>query len=224
MSWMNKPVTSDKQFAACPAGSHPANLIAIIDLGTQDQHFGDEVSTPHQVFLVWELCNELIEGTKNRHVIGEVYTFSANSKAKLRIMLEAWRGRKYAEGEDLGLAKALGAKCLINIVEKTNKAGDKTYTNVSTVSALPKGLAASPPQRTPVAIGLEDDTTLPDWLPRIFGEEVQEVIKRCHENRPKGQPSAYTAAGSPAPRHTSANAADAYPATAKTLAPDDSPF
>jgi hypothetical protein len=185
----------DGQFEIPPAGSNPAVLVAIIDLGThqEEMNFEGEVKykDTRKCFVVWELTSEKMTGMKDRnHVIGKEYTLSYHAKAGLRKMLESMRGSSYAEGAEINIAKALGGKCLLNIVHNQSKTSDKTYAKVDNVSPVVKGLTVAPPQNTPFLWEIDGKEPPPDydWLPRIFGKEVSAKIAESHEAK-RGLPS-----------------------------------
>lgn len=208
MSWTNQAATSGggNYTEAPPAGSHAANVVALIDLGTQDDTYpGAPPKKARKVFIVWELCNEFVEGTKNRHLIGRAYTLSAHEKSGLRGMLESWRGKKYAEGEQYDLEAILGKPCILNLVHGESNAG-RTFAKVNGVAGLPKGMTADKPSRPVISRECTSTDPLPDWIPYIIGEDPREVIDRAEENRPKSQPRP---AGNG--KHTSADANVAYP-------------
>jgi len=204
MSWMDKEAEGEgKKFAIAPQGSHLATLVAIIDLGTHEEEFQGKVRNERQISLVWELANEIEEGTTNRLLVSQKYNFSANPKARLRLMLEGWRGRKYNEGDPMQLSKVLGQPCLVTVVHKQSIKG-RDYAIVTSVSGLPKGMKSVPPVRPLVARKCDSHDPIPEWIPYIMGEKPYDVLERAHENRPPDYK----------PKHTSANANDAYPPSA----------
>lgn len=188
MGWKAKATSGNGQFSEQPpAGNHPAVLIGLIDLGTQESSFQGKVEWKRQVMLVWELTTEKLSGMKDaNHVIANRYTFSLNAKATLRKLLEDWRGKRYGEDEEVDIAAVLGKPCLLGI--KHAQSGDRTFANVAGVQAVPKGLTVPPAQRKPVEwqVGYDLDQ-LPDWLPYLYGEPVKEVIQRCKEWDEQGE-------------------------------------
>lgn len=172
-------------FEKAPAGNHPAVLVAIIDMGTQENEYNGESKSQHRAYFIWELVTEKMSGTKDRnHLIGIDLTVSLNEKAKLRQWIEARTGKKMPDDLEYDISKELGQKCLINIVEKNN------YPKIAGISALPKSLPCPEPQNTPIAISLEEfrtgAKTIPDWVPFLYGEHLAEHIKRCEELTKKG--------------------------------------
>lgn len=189
--------TEGKKFEIPPVGNHPAILVGIYDLGTQEANYGENKKRVRQVYLIWELTTEKQDGYKDRnHVIGKPYTFSGHKKAALRQLLEKWRGREYAEGDDVDVIAALGKACLLTVTH--TKSGDNTYARVDGVGPVPKGLSVPSAQHTPFAWSLDDGMialnngkqeadpkfkTAPDfdWIPYLYGEHPKDWVAACDE-------------------------------------------
>ncbi|HYH67427.1 MAG TPA: hypothetical protein VD866_22200 [Urbifossiella sp.] len=163
-----------------PAGNHPAILVAIVDMGTQQTEYQGTQKWQRRGYFVWELVTEKVSGTKDRnHVIALDLAISLNEKAKLRKFIESRTGKKIEEGAELDVDTELGQKCLLGVVSNA-----KGYPRVETVSAVPKGLPFPEPQTKPFAITLAEfrgGTPIPDWVPYLFGEPLADVIARCKE-------------------------------------------
>ncbi len=191
MGFTAKASTSKAQADQPPPGNHPAVLVGLIDLGTQDKRdFKDpnKSRAQHSIYLVWELFID-----EAKYLIGREFNMSLNSKATLRKFVESWRGKVFAEGEDFDVRKILGAKCLLAIIHKPS--GDRMFASVDGVSAVPKGLKVPTPSITPVAWEISGQT-LPglDWLPYLYGKSVDDHVKDSHEYRGKVTVPAATAA------------------------------
>jgi len=168
-----------------PPGNHPAVLVAIIDMGTQDTDFQGKPGKAHRAYFVWELVTRKVAGTKGtNHLIGIDLTVSLNENAKLRKWVEARKNKRMPDGYEYDISKELGQPCLLNVT--LNK---REYPVVSGMSAVPDGLSIPGPQRKPFLWGLDDDTDdLPDWLPWLYGRKIADHIADCHEKR-KGRRS-----------------------------------
>ena len=182
----------DGDFELPPADNQPAVLVGIIDLGTQhvDGYQGAAARDVRQVYLVWELTDAPVTGTQNNHVLGAVYTLSFHEKAALRLMLEAWKGHKHSDGENIAITDALGKPCLLNVIHGTSKNSGKSFAKIDAkgVTRLPKSVPAPKPKRSPFVWeleaeggGLHDPRELPDWLPFIYGVPVKDVIGKAKE-------------------------------------------
>lgn len=189
----NQKVNSGKGegFEKAPVGNHPAVLVAMIDMGHQEQEYGGNVTYPHRAYFVWELVTEKMSGTKDRnHLIGIDLTISLNEKAKLRQWIEARVGKKMPDDAQYDISKELGQKCLLDVI-----ANKKGYPVVNGMKAVPKGLSFPANQNTPFALTLEEFTSgtpIPDWIPYLYGESIGEHISRCQElaKKPDAQASA----------------------------------
>jgi hypothetical protein len=173
-----------------PAGTQPAVLVAIIDNGTHREVYEDkEKGTSREVdvrklALVWELPTRKISGYKDRnHVVAKGYTFSTGPNSKLRQLMETWRGKKYAEGENMDLGEILGQPFLLGLTHGTSAAGKK-YARIETVAAVPEGMTVPPPLHTPFRWAIGDGPyPNPDWVPYLYGEPVRDIIARSMEGR-----------------------------------------
>ncbi len=157
-----------KQLA--PAGTHSARCISVIDLGTQSTPFGES----HKVRLTWELPEEKAVFAEDKgeqpFILSKDYTLSLYEKANLRHDLEAWRGRAFTETELQGfdIFSIIGVAGLITVIHKATDKG-KTFANVSSITALPKGMKCpaiiNPPLQYSVSEGdSEVFRSLPEWL------------------------------------------------------------
>jgi hypothetical protein len=189
MSWGKKTVPSASAgFETPPAGSHGAVLVAIIDLGTHAESFkGEAEKDTHSVYMVWELTGCQMTGSAHNHLIGRKYTFSLHEKSGLRKMIKSWRNKDLGVGEDFDVLAMLGRKCMVSVSHTEN--GEKVYANLDGVSAVPAGMPVNDAKRKPVARQVASSDPVPDWLPFIYGEKVEEIVKRAKEVRPAGAPA-----------------------------------
>jgi len=138
----NKSGGSD--YAPIEAGSYPARCYSMIHIGTVEEEIMGTKKNLNKVRITWELPTEMkvfkTENGEQPSSISKEYTLSMNEKANLRKMLEGWRGKGFteSEAESFDITKLLGVACLLNVIHKTSKAG-KTYAEIASVSALPKG-------------------------------------------------------------------------------------
>lgn len=128
----------DSKYVIAPEGLHAAVCCDVIDCGQQQTPFGPK----HKVELRWQLADSVdSEKGPQRPVVRQRYTNSLHEKARLRTMLEMWRGRKFSKEELQGfdLEKLTGASCQVQIIHHTTDEGS-TYANVNTVIPLGKGM------------------------------------------------------------------------------------
>lgn len=151
-------------FAKAPEGTHVARCYRVIQLGTITKNILGQDKRIHEVRIDWELPNELHvfseENGEEPFTIGTTYTLSLAENAKLRKMLESWRGKKFTDEELKGfdVSKLIGATCLVNVGHNESKAG-KIYADVMSVMPVVKGTEVPGPILQPLL--LEFDTF--DW-------------------------------------------------------------
>jgi hypothetical protein len=168
-------------FKRVPSGSHLAVCNLVADLGMQP---GSALhpEPKRQVVIRWEVPSERVEYEKDGEkvegplTISRTFTASMNEKASLRLILEGWRGRKFTneEAAKFDVSSILGKPCLLSISE-TEK-GDKTYSNVASVSPLIKGMTAPQAENAPIYYA-EDNLRAFDALPKWIKEKVEGQIK-----------------------------------------------
>jgi hypothetical protein len=178
----NKGGSGSGEFEKAPPGNHRAILVAMIDLGQQRQEpydAGGKVTWPHRIYWCWELCDEKKSGSTANHVIGLDLTFSLHEKAKMRGFVEARMGKKIPDGAEFDITTELGQLCLLNVIEKDS------YTKIDGISAIPKAMGIAKPTYPITLIGLDELQSgakkIPDWLPFLYGESLNDVWKRAKE-------------------------------------------
>jgi hypothetical protein len=176
-----KPESGGGDFVIVPSGNHPGVLVAIVDLGTQEQEYKGVKKSAQEVFLCWELPGVEVAGTKGvNHVIGKGFTYSFHEKSALRGLVEKWRSRKYKDDEEFNPGVMLGQPCLVNVSHAKN--GDKTYSNFDGVSPVIKGLTIGQPQHKPILWEIETgDLAALSWLPRSYGSEIKDIVQLSPE-------------------------------------------
>ena len=165
---------SEKSYELVPAGSHVARCIQMVELGTLTEVFQGETKSLHKVRITWELPLELKvfnpEKGEQPFIISKEYTLSLHEKSTMRKDLQSWRGKAFTEEEasSFDITKLLGVPAMINVIHQTSKNGG-VYSNVASVSPLPKGTTC-PPQINPTFVLSYDDfdfkkfDSLPEWL------------------------------------------------------------
>lgn len=160
-------------FTLIPAGNHIARCYQMIQIGTVVEKSGIYAGKEsHKVRLTWETPDEQHDFGKGLQPfsISKEFTLSMNEKATLRKMLESWRGKAFTEDEAkaFDITVLLGKACMLNVIHKTSAQG-KTYAEISSISALPKGFECTK-QINPSSLLSFDEwsetvfSTLPDFL------------------------------------------------------------
>lgn len=182
---MKPPKNMD--FEVPPAGTHPAVLVAIVDLGTQTTNFQGEERSARKVCLVWELVSEKKANGAN-HIIGRDYTLSFAKKASLRQLVEKWRGREFGEDEQFDLGKLAGRECLLSLVHKESASGN-TFAKVEGVAQPPKNMKIGKATNPTVMWELGSTDAFPDhdWLPYSYGKKLIDVVQQSKEYKNNGK-------------------------------------
>jgi len=173
-------------FKPIPQGVHIGRCYRVIDLGTQEGEYKGKKKISRKIMLAWELHGEDEEGNKLVNdegkplVISKRYTLSLADKAALRSDLESWRGKAFTPAELGGfdVSVLIDAYALINVKHEVN--GETTYSNVASISPLPKAMREAKP------IGILEtqlfDVTEPDMkLFETFSDKLKETINQCRE-------------------------------------------
>lgn len=183
-------------FTPCPAGTHFAICNMVVDLGHQMVNFEGKETIQRKVFLRWELPDELMDGGAP-FTIGRSYTLSLSSKATLRNVLEAWRGKPFTKDELEGfdIESVLGTACQLQVIH--DEKGDKTYANVKAVIGLSKGDKARAKDLKPhnqlVTYSIDTPNpqvfeSLPKWLKEKITNRVEAPGKKPAQAAPVVDP------------------------------------
>lgn len=143
-----------EKFELTPEGTHLARCFRLIDIGTQSFEYQGTPKKAHKILIGWELPLEMrTDGTPFQ--IGKKYTVSLHEKSSLRKDLEAWRGKAFTEEELDGfdLNNIVGKACYLCIAHETK--GEKTYANIKSIMALPKGVTCPDAINAPVVFDLD---------------------------------------------------------------------
>ncbi len=181
-TWTKK-ATSSGGSEAPPAGKHKAVVVAVLDLGTHSEVFaGQKPRDMRKLYIVWELVEEFLAGTKRTHTLGREFTFSLGSKSKLREFIGEWRGKKIPDGEDYDVSRLLGKSCYLKVIHETS--GDRTFARVSSADLPARGEAPFKPSYTPIAWSVDDENSDPPnepWFPFIYGRSVRDTALASRE-------------------------------------------
>jgi hypothetical protein len=150
---MKLPPPGGGDFQPCPAGTHPAICIRVIDLGTQQTTYKGETKRAHKVLIAWEMPTARMSDGRP-FIVSQRYTYSGHKKAVLRQHLESWRGKRYTDEEIAGvdLVRLLGKPCFLTIVH--DESHETVYANVVGISPLPKNMAVGKPENPLVCLDL----------------------------------------------------------------------
>jgi len=141
-----------KSYSAAPEGLHAAVCCDVVDLGDVETSFGPK----HKVEFRWML-EETDPKSNLPYMVTARYNLSLHEKARLRAMLEGWRGKKFTEEELDGfdLEAVLGANCQIQVIHNLGDEG-QVYANVQVVIPAAKGAPKLTINRDYVRVALRD--------------------------------------------------------------------
>lgn len=204
---------SDKggqDFDPISAGTHHAICYGVVDIGTQP-NLNPQYPDYRKVCILWELPGERADfpdkDDKSKKVnkaraISGIYTLSLSEKANLRKILEAWRAKTFSQDELQGfdISKLIGANCLLSVVHKpgAGKNAGRTFANVASVSALPKGMSKAQPENPSLYFSMFDlqggdeitfPANMPEWLVNKV-KQSKEYSERQDERNPAPPPTA----------------------------------
>lgn len=172
---------SGNTFEMPPAGVHPARLVKIIDLGTQESSFQGQTRRSRKLQLTFELLGDDRMSDGRPFTISRRFTASLGEKSALRPFLESWRGKRYDPAElkaGLRLDKLLGQYALLTLVE--SERDGRLYSNISAASGLPKSM----PRPEGVNQLQLFDLSAPDW--EVF-DGLSEKMQATILASPEGQ-------------------------------------
>lgn len=126
----------ESTFSPAPEGLHQAVCCDVVELEAEVNKFTGQLQ--NKVRIVWEI-DTIDEKAGRPFEVSQRYTNSLHEKAKLRIHLEAWRGRRFTDEELKGfdLEKLIGANCQIQVAQKVSDNG-KTYANIQAIVPIGK--------------------------------------------------------------------------------------
>ncbi len=153
-------------------GTYLAVCNMLIDLGVQYNETYKNSS--RKVLVGWELPEEtiVVDGEEKPRMLSKQYTASLSDKANLRQDLISWRSRDFTPDElkAFDLKNIVGKSCLITVIHR--ESNGKTYANISTIAALPKGMPKGKLSEPATVFDLdtcklEDIDNLPKWIADI---------------------------------------------------------
>jgi len=152
MSLMLK--TNDPAFDLPPKGKHIARCFGLIDLGVQENKIYGTRSP--KILICWELSDGLMADGRP-YTIKQCYTASLNIKAKLRSLLESWRGKSFDTEELRGfqLENMLSEPCYLTIDHIVKENGKKYFAKVVDTSPLPLSVHYPELKNTPFSFNLD---------------------------------------------------------------------
>lgn len=197
MSLTLKEASSVGDYELPPAGTHAARCHLVADLGTVESTYDGKTTASRKLLIGWTLSELRSDGKP--HTIFRRYTASLGQKAALRAMLESWRAKAFTPEElrAFDVARLAGVPALIGVIHVTKDG--RSFANIASVGALPRGLPAPRAQVPEVVFDLDS----PDAWADI--ELLPAGVRRQVEQSPEWQ-SIAARRGAPAPAAPAATA------------------
>ena len=137
---------STKDFEDAPIGTHLGRCIKLIDIGTQHGSYEGRPTVNDQFIAFFELPNAKMQDGRP-FVVTIFYNKVFGKKAKLRLHVEAWRGKPFTdeEAKAFKIMSMLSRTCLLSVVAK---GPGKDGVKIGSIMAVPTVMAV-PPQVNP---------------------------------------------------------------------------
>lgn len=132
---------SDGPYELTPKGSFPARLYRLVDLGTHEYRYQDQVGHAPMIQYAFELpTKKMTDGRPFSIMATSKYLYG--KKANWRKLLSGWLGDDF-DLKSFDPSSLVGRPALVSIVHNVDSAG-KTWANLSLVSPLPEGFECPP--------------------------------------------------------------------------------
>ena len=163
------------EFPKVPTGVHNARCVRVIDLGTQRNDYGGNITYKRQVLIIWEVPEQISNDVPM--TISKFYTLSLHEKSNLGMDLVSWRGRPFTETEKKGfdISKLIGHTCLLNVIQ-----GNKR-TQIGSIMPLPKGDKIAEQYHTSVTFSMDDFQKGKKETFNQLSEGIRNIILRSKE-------------------------------------------
>ena len=139
------------EFPKVPTGVHNARCVRVIDLGTQRNDYGGNITYKRQVLIIWEVPDQISNDVPM--TISKFYTLSLHEKSNLGMDLVSWRGRPFTEQEKQGfdITKLIGVHCQINVMHN-----DSGKEKISSVMPLGKDTKIHEQHHESISFSIDD--------------------------------------------------------------------
>jgi len=139
------------EFPKVPTGVHNARCVRVIDLGTQRNDYGGNITYKRQVLIIWEVPDQISNDVPM--TISKFYTLSLHEKSNLGMDLVSWRGRPFTEQEKQGfdITKLIGIPCQINVMHN-----DSGKEKISSVMPLGKDTKIHEQHHESISFSIDD--------------------------------------------------------------------
>ncbi len=169
-------IRGEADFELAEAGVHKGRCIKIIDLGTHEVTYNEEIQEKHKIMIMFELPESTMKDGRP-FAVALFVNLSLHKKSKLRPLLVGWRGKDFTEDEagDFDILKLLDVPALLNVIH--NESDGITYANIQSIMPLKKS-------ECPARVNDLTSFSLSDYDPAVLetlSEKLQKKIKSSHE-------------------------------------------
>ena len=188
---MQAKASQSVNYEPAPAGTFPARVSGLIDMGTQEKTFQGVTSHERVVTIFFELIGKTRTYTDDE---GKEQTapitvslwqkkLSMNDKAWVRKVTDAVLNTAVltpAEAEAVNIEEVVGKPLLITIVHNKDKTdASKVWANIDNMSPMPEGMAEVGPMLSEPLYFSFDDSKPEDF--DKLSEKMQEWLKKSPE-------------------------------------------
>lgn len=186
---MEVPQPSTGEFTPIPAGTHPARIAAVLDVGHQPETRKDDKTGAvsnvevRKIVLVYELVKKGPDGKP--FTIADRYTWSMHEKASFFKMVCNITGQKFAAGQKFNPVSLIGKPVMVSVIHKDGKEQGKVHANVGGVSSYPDGFPDPTTTYESVFWSVKEGTPFPDraWFPFVYGKTIKAIVTESSEAR-----------------------------------------
>jgi hypothetical protein len=163
------------------AGSHPGVCVSVIELGSHWIQFENKKpKLKNQVLLTFEVPKST-QNPECMQVLHKQFSTSLHENSGLREAIEAWTATKMVDGQDYDFFQLAGKGVLLSV-----EISDDNWPKIVGFAALPKQIKTPKPVKTPFTWDLSQYVAkkripLPDWMPNLYGDTVEEKILASKE-------------------------------------------
>lgn len=174
---------SAKEYTPCPEGSFQGKLVRIYYVGTQINTYNPTYKPQGKLILVFELDEPMPDGNGNFRLSKTIST-SLNEKSGFFKLFKPVLGSSYpSENGSFNPEQLLSMRVMVNVTHTVK--GDKTYTDISSLGRIPRGMAPFEPECDEFCWSYDDPPKegVPQWVLdlaakciEVTGEEPPKVV------------------------------------------------
>jgi hypothetical protein len=174
---------SGGDYVLCPAGNYPANIVAMIDVGHQNEiNDKGETYLSRKLVVAYRLTKKRPDGKS--FVLAERYTWSMKSNSNFYTLACGVTGQKFKDGEIFNPKSILGICCMVQVANSSGKKdASKTFHNITSVAQFPEGLPCPVVDSPLLAWSVLEGKPLPDvsWIPYVYGDSIPAMVESSKE-------------------------------------------